>query len=73
MTYLSFITDNWPYLGDSTSLLILVGTFLDMLPHIAAAFAIIYWGIRIYESDSVQQLLFRYKLWRRRNVEDDQK
>jgi len=70
MSALSFITDNWPYVGDSTSLLILVGTFLDMLPHIAAAFAIVYWGIRIYESDTIQQWIFKYKLRRKGNVDD---
>lgn len=39
----------WGYAGDSTSILILAGTFMDILPRVAATFAIIYWGLRIYK------------------------
>lgn len=43
------VFESWGYIGDSTSVMILLGTLADILPKVAATFAIIYWGLRIYK------------------------
>lgn len=42
---------------DAVSLVTVVGTIMEMLPAVAAIFTIIWTGIRIYETDTVQKLL----------------
>jgi len=42
---------------DATSIFTAVGTFFSWLPHLAAIFTIIWTGIRIYETKSVQSWL----------------
>jgi len=42
---------------DGASVLTVVGTLSGVLPAIAALFTIIWTGIRIYESDTIQKLL----------------
>jgi hypothetical protein len=44
---------------DAISVVTVVGTIMDMLPAVAALFTIIWTGIRIYETDTVQKLLGR--------------
>lgn len=44
---------------DAVSVVTVVGTIMDMLPAVAAIFTIIWTGIRIYETDTVQKLLGR--------------
>ena len=44
---------------DGLSVITAVGTITKMLPEVAALFTIIWTGIRIYESDTVQKLLRR--------------
>lgn len=44
---------------DALSIVTVVGTLVDMLPSIAAVFTIIWTAIRIYETDTVQNLLGR--------------
>jgi hypothetical protein len=44
---------------DAVSVVTVVGTIMDMLPAVAALFTIIWTGIRIYETDTVQKLLGR--------------
>jgi hypothetical protein len=44
---------------DAISVVTVVGTIMDMLPAVAAMFTIIWTGIRIYETDTVQKLLGR--------------
>jgi hypothetical protein len=39
---------------DAVSVVTVVGTFVDMLPSIAAVFTIVWTAIRIYETDTVQ-------------------
>lgn len=39
---------------DAVSILTVLGTLVEMLPAIAAAFSIIWTAIRIYETDTVQ-------------------
>jgi hypothetical protein len=45
--------------GDILSVTTVVGTLMGMLPSIAAIFTILWTGIRIYETDTVQKLLNR--------------
>ena len=44
---------------DAFSVVTVVGTLMDILPSVAALFTIIWTGIRIYETDTVQKLLGR--------------
>lgn len=45
------------YIIDAASIFTVVGTITQMFPAIAALFTIIWTGIRIYETDTVQRLL----------------
>lgn len=51
------LSDNAKYVGDSISVLTVVGTLMHYLPAIAALLTIVWTGIRIYETDTVQRLL----------------
>jgi hypothetical protein len=44
---------------DALSVVTVVGTLVDMLPSIAAAFTIVWTGIRIWETETVQRWLGR--------------
>ena len=44
---------------DGVSVIATVGSLIEMLPSIAALFTIVWTGIRIYETDTVQKLLGR--------------
>ena len=46
---------------DGLSIVTVIGTLVDMLPSIAAIFTIVWTGIRIWETDTVQRLLGRDK------------
>jgi hypothetical protein len=45
------------YTVDALSVLTVVGTLMEYLPHVAAIFTIIWTGIRIYETPTVQKLI----------------
>lgn len=45
------------HLIDAASVVTVLGTLADMLPSIAALFTIVWTGIRIYETATVQRLL----------------
>ena len=45
--------------GDILSVTTVIGTLMGMLPSIAAIFTILWTGIRIYETNTVQKLLGR--------------
>lgn len=47
---------------DGLSVATAVGTITNMLPAVAAVFTIIWTGIRIYESNTVQKLLKKDKI-----------
>ena len=47
------------HLVDGVSVIATVGTLIEMLPSIAALFTIVWTGIRIYETSTVQRLLGR--------------
>jgi hypothetical protein len=51
------MTDESKTLLDAVSMVTVVGTIMDMLPAVAAIFTIIWTGIRIYETDTVQKFL----------------
>ncbi len=53
--------DTTKNLLDALSVVTVVGTIVQMLPSIAALFTIVWTGIRIYETDTVQKLLGREK------------
>ena len=44
---------------DGVSIIATVGTLIEMLPSIAALLTIVWTGIRIYETSTVQRLLGR--------------
>ena len=46
---------------DALSILTVVGTLVEMLPSIAAVFTIVWTGIRIWETETVQNMLGRTK------------
>lgn len=46
---------------DTTSLGVLVGSMVELLPAISAVFTIVWIGIRIYETDTVQKIFKRDK------------
>jgi hypothetical protein len=46
---------------DALSVVTVVGTLVEFLPSIAALFTIVWTGIRIWETDTVQKFLGRKK------------
>lgn len=48
------LSDSAKNVLDALSVVTVVGTLMDMLPSIAAVLTIIWTGIRIYETDTVQ-------------------
>lgn len=46
---------------DALSVVTVIGTLIDMLPSIAAVFTIIWTGIRIWETETVQRMIGRKK------------
>lgn len=51
--------ETFKHIVDVLSVVTVLGTLADMLPSIAAAFTILWTGIRIWETDTVQRLLGR--------------
>lgn len=51
------LNDSTKSVIDGLSLVTVLGALVDVLPAVAALFTIIWTGIRIYETDTVQQLL----------------
>lgn len=47
------------HIVDGLSVVTVLGTLVDMLPSIAAGFTIVWTGIRIWETDTVQRLFGR--------------
>jgi hypothetical protein len=56
------LTEPEKVIGDIVSVGTVVGTLSGLLPAIAAAFTIIWTGIRIYETDTVQSMLGKGKI-----------
>lgn len=53
--------ENLKIVGDVLSVATVVGALVDVLPSVAAMFTIVWTGIRIYETDTVQKLIKRFK------------
>ena len=51
------VSETTKHVLDGFSVVTVLGTLADVLPSIAAVFTIIWTGIRIYETDTVQLLL----------------
>ena len=47
--------------GDAVSVFTVVGTLIEMLPSIAALITIVWTSIRIYETDTVKDIISRWK------------
>jgi hypothetical protein len=52
-------TEGTKQIVDAVSVFTVVGTLGDLLPPMAALFTIIWTGIRIYETETVQRMLGR--------------
>ena len=46
-------------IGDVLSIVTVVGTLIEMLPSVAAIFTIVWTGIRIWETETVQRMIGR--------------
>lgn len=53
------LSETVKHVGDGISVLTVVGTLMHYLPAIAALLTIVWTGIRIYETDTVQRLVRR--------------
>ncbi|MAQ19394.1 MAG: hypothetical protein CMN30_31920 [Sandaracinus sp.] len=60
--------ENDKLIVDAVSAATVVGTFVDMLPAVAAVFTILWTLIRIYETDTIQAIV--NKVLKRKVVED---
>jgi hypothetical protein len=49
------LTESTKHIIDALSIITVLGTLAEMLPSIAAAFTIIWTGIRIWETDTVKR------------------
>ena len=54
-------TESTKHVIDSISVLTVVGTLADILPPIAALVTIVWTGIRIYETETVQSFIKKNK------------
>lgn len=54
-------SDTVKHIMDGISVMTAVGTIINMLPAVAAIFTIVWTGIRIYESETVQKLIGKGK------------
>lgn len=64
----SHLSDTAKHVGDTLSVVTVVGTLMQYLPAVAALITIIWTSIRIWETDTVQ-LLVRGKTMRERSDE----
>jgi hypothetical protein len=55
------LNESTKHVLDGLSLVTVLGALVELLPAVAALFTIIWTGIRIYETDTVQQLLGKKK------------
>jgi hypothetical protein len=55
------LNESTKHVIDGLSLVTVLGALVELLPAVAALFTIIWTGIRIYETDTVQQLLGKKK------------
>ena len=55
------LNESTKHVLDGLSLVTVLGALVDLLPAVAALFTILWTGIRIYETDTIQQLLGKKK------------
>jgi hypothetical protein len=55
------LNESTKHVIDGLSLVTVLGALVELLPAVAAIFTIVWTGIRIYETDTVQQLLGKKK------------
>lgn len=53
--------NDWRTYGDATSLMLIAASIADWLPPVAAALSIVWVSIRIYETDTVQNIIWNIK------------
>jgi len=58
--------DSTKHLLDFASIFTAVGTLLTWLPHLAALFTILWTGIRIYETKTIQKMVAERKTKKRK-------
>ena len=51
------LTEGTKHVLDGLSVITVLGALVDILPAVAALFTIVWTGIRIYETDTVQKLI----------------
>jgi hypothetical protein len=56
------MSESGKHVGDALSIATVVGTLAQILPSLAAIFTIVWTGIRIIETDTVQKLLGKKKV-----------
>jgi peptidoglycan biosynthesis protein MviN/MurJ (putative lipid II flippase) len=56
------MSESGKHIGDALSIATVVGTLAQVLPSLAALFTIIWTGIRIFETDTVQKLFGKKKV-----------
>ena len=56
---LAHLDETFKHIIDALSIVTVVGTLAEMLPSIAAAFTIVWTGIRIWETDTVKRITGR--------------
>ena len=55
------LNESTKHVIDGLSLVTVLGALVDLLPAVAALFTILWTGIRIYETDTIQGLLGKKK------------
>jgi len=58
------MSDHATHVVDAGAVSLLLGTLFNILPHATALLTFIWVLIRLYETKTVQALLFRVKAWR---------
>lgn len=56
------MTEEAKSMGDALGVVTTAGAFMEYLPTISALFTAIWFGIRIYETDTVQEFLRKFRL-----------
>ena len=51
------LTEGTKHVLDGLSVITVIGALVDILPAVAALFTIVWTGIRIYETDTIQKFL----------------
>jgi hypothetical protein len=55
------LSNSTKYVVDAVSMFTVLGTLVDFLPAVAAAFTIVWTIIRIWETDTAQKVLKKWK------------